>query len=218
MALQVLKWSDQYKTGVRVIDNDHKLLFDLTEGLVACAEGNINGGSMGEIIDRLVTYANEHFAREEQFMANCGYPALEDHIAEHRRAADEIYGIRQLFRSHPEELDPRKVAQFFTNWLANHIQARDLRYVPYVRGDESAMADGPPETLRTRPADSQSSMPLETVSVDVPDDKAEFIRTCAGVLTAGGAAADKLVEILSKMATASGASKRLERISKRYSR
>ncbi|MDD9877302.1 MAG: bacteriohemerythrin [Magnetovibrio sp.] len=217
MALKIIKWSDDYKTGIRIIDNDHRQLFELTEALGVCAERGEGRKRMGEIIDRLVNYANEHFVREEQFMATCGFPDYEAHVAEHRRATEEIYGIRHLFRADADGLDAMKVAQFFAHWLAEHIRHRDQRYVPYVRGDDDAMADGPPVSIRT-PAEASATRLLETVSVEVPGDRAELVRVAARILAAGGAPAEKLGEILDKLASRSPSEKRLEAIAARYRR
>jgi len=218
VALEILKWSDDYKTGIRVIDNDHKLLFELTEALGVCAERKEGFDRLGEIIDRLVNYAGEHFVREEQFMANCGFPDFDAHVEEHRRATEEIHAIRHLFRSNPERLDPMKVAEFFARWLAEHISHRDQRYVPYVRGDDAAMKDGPPVTIRGRTADGATERLMETVSVEVPGDKADLVRLCAHILADGGSRAMKLGDLLGKLASSSKSKKRLDAIAERYRR
>ena len=216
MALDILKWSDAYLTGIRVIDNDHKQLFELTDALGACAEKGDASERMGGIIDRLVNYANEHFIREEQFMVSCGFPDLEAHAKEHRRATKEIYGIRSLYRSHPDQIDPIKVAEFFARWLADHIQGRDQRYVPYIRGDEAHMKDGSPFVVHRAAPGQPIDMQLETVSVEVPGDKAELLRVCARVLAEGGANAVQLSKILTKISSLDPSEKRLKKISQRY--
>ena len=140
MTLRVVKWSDAFKTGIRVIDNDHRMLFEITERLVESANRNEHPDALNDIIDCLVDYAEGHFEREETYMAKCGFPELQAHQIEHQKATEKIYEIRDLYRSHPDQIDIVEVAEFFTRWLVEHIRDKDQRYVPYVRGEKSVSA------------------------------------------------------------------------------
>lgn len=138
MTLPVPRWSDAFKTGIRVIDNDHKMLFEITEALVESANREEAPEALGDIIACLVDYADGHFRREEAFMAKCRFPDLHAHWLEHQRATEHIHEIRDLYRSDPDQVDTAELAAFFTSWLIHHIQDSDQRYVPYVRGEKSA--------------------------------------------------------------------------------
>ena len=145
-------------------------------------------------------------------MTDSGFPKLDEHVKEHRRATEEVLAIQHLFNTQPDQLDPEKVASFFARWLVSHIQGRDMRYVAYVRGDEKAMADGP--ALPHKDTAVQTDGTQELVDVRVPRDKADLVRTCTRILNDGGPLAAQLGELLSISLTQR--EKRLEEIAKRY--
>jgi len=129
-------WSEQYATGIRAIDNDHKGLFEdirfLGEALASGAEAR----QIDRAISSLENYCGEHFGREETFMIGAHYPGAAAHIREHRRMTRQIARLRALYAADPKQIDAHKVFHFLSNWLSDHILGIDMRYVPYLRGEK----------------------------------------------------------------------------------
>ena len=54
---------------------------------------------VGEALDGLIEYVDTHFAREEQYMDECGYPDLVLHAKKHRKLASTVHSLKTLFPS-----------------------------------------------------------------------------------------------------------------------
>ena len=74
-----LEWSDDYLVGIGAIDHDHKILPILVNWLHNEIKGARGEDAVGEALDGLIAYVDTHFAREEQYMDQRGYPELVQH-------------------------------------------------------------------------------------------------------------------------------------------
>jgi hemerythrin len=123
------QWTPALSTGVTVLDDQHKAIFQwLSELESASDEQRTLFGVY--VITRLKHYMREHFAAEEAMMEEAGYPNLEQHLAEHavfRAKLDEL----QL-KSIGEDISSDTV-RFLNHWLTNHIAKSDMAYVPYLK-------------------------------------------------------------------------------------
>jgi len=125
----MIEWTPNLSTGVPVLDEQHKAIFQwLAELETASVDQRTLFGVY--VITRLKHYMREHFAAEEAMMKAAGYPDLEQHLAEHA-----------LFRSKLEELQLKSISEdistdtvrFLNHWLVNHIAKSDTAYVPYLK-------------------------------------------------------------------------------------
>ena len=134
-----LEWSDDYMVGIGAIDHDHKVLFILINRLHDEIKGSRGEDAVGEALDGLIQYVDTHFAREEQFMDECGYPDLVKHAKKHRKLASTVHSLKTLFDDDPEQLSSGRILGFLKNWLVNHILKSDMDYVPYMTGEKKGL-------------------------------------------------------------------------------
>ncbi len=187
-------WSNDYSVGVRLIDIDHKNLFEIINTLHAGIARGLSTGQLGIAIAGLMRYVDEHFEREENLMRDYGYPGLAQHREVHRDMIRKIYAIRKMQISRPASIDPIKFIGFLEVWLKDHIFAEDLDYVPYLRGEASKTGDGVDEDAQDGdPAESE--VKLKVVSVKVPVQSAEILHRCALLLRRDGDEAQAIAEI-----------------------
>ncbi len=189
------EWRAEYETGIRLIDSDHKQLFDLAKALNEEARAPQADRDIAPLIDRLVAYVDAHFAREERIMAKSGFPQFDAHVAEHRRATEVIHAIREIYRRAPSDLNVKKVAMFFRDWLAHHIMGNDQRYVPYVRGEKPGIKFQSQARDAPRPW-----VDFVSVTVDVPADREAALRKCARLLSHVGPDTERLEACLADLA------------------
>ncbi|MDD5298709.1 MAG: bacteriohemerythrin [Rhodocyclaceae bacterium] len=125
----MIEWTPALSTGVPLIDEHHRTIFQwLAELESAAAEERTLFGVYA--ITRLKHYARDHFAVEESMMTEAGYPDLAEHVAEH-----------VAFRARLQELQLRSIGtdissetvDFLRDWLTHHIAETDMAYVPWVR-------------------------------------------------------------------------------------
>lgn len=182
-------WSDEYSVGLRVVDNDHKDLVNTVNALHDAVTSGGDRSEIGRIIGTLAQYVDEHFAREEALMEANGYPDLAEHKCTHRHLARQVYAIRTIFASKPQQIDPAKLLRFLRDWLTNHILEEDRKYVPYLRGiaAQSSPAAKPVVSAKSsKPEEAPETDPDETLTITVPASKAAVLRRCARFLANGG--------------------------------
>ena len=128
-----LIWTPGYATGIQIINEQHKRLFDyFAEIEQGIAQGDTKG--LDVIVHGLVNYAISHNTYEESLMERAGYPMLEAHHAIH-----ETFKARanDFLKKLDEGADPMRVAQqariFIGLWLISHVKHEDQDYVPYVK-------------------------------------------------------------------------------------
>jgi len=129
--MPLMEWTEEMSVGVQVIDDDHKkligMLNDLNDGVIT----GKNNRSLESVIDALLRYTKYHFAREERFFAETGYPGGAAHKAEHDLLARRVSNLQTRFEAGQSlELSLEALA-FLKDWLTGHIMGSDQRYGPH---------------------------------------------------------------------------------------
>jgi hemerythrin len=122
----MVTWSEDLRTGVAEIDEQHQLLFRRAAVVREAVQGEQGTDEVKAAIDFLADYAAVHFDTEARYMRLSAFPHVAAHLAEHatlvRRLelATEIYEARG---ASPMLADD--VAEIFETWLEAHIQEHD---------------------------------------------------------------------------------------------
>jgi len=142
--MQKLDWQLAYATGIRVIDNDHKMLFSIVNNLVAEVNGETVSDSrhIESLLEALIEYVDSHFTREELFLEQFGYPKLDEHRDGHDALRRQIDAISDDYQTAPDSIDLEKVCDFLMKWLSEHILKSDMDYVPYLNGEKTGKEPG----------------------------------------------------------------------------
>ncbi len=158
--MEKLTWQQAYSTGIRVIDDDHKMLFSIVNNLVSEVNGESTGDSrqIESLLEALVEYVDSHFAREELFLEQFGYPKLDEHRDRHDALRHQIDAISNDYQAAPDSIDLEKVCDFLINWLSQHILKSDMDYVPYLNGEKEGKEPG----LRDTSQQVTVSVPMGT--------------------------------------------------------
>ncbi len=124
----MIKWDDKYNTGISIIDEEHKILIGIINKAVAASRHKDNSREIIGILREMSDFAQTHFAAEETYMLECGYPDYEQHKKEHQNFAIETIAFlddvgKGDSRLAYEILDHLKV------WLVSHIQGTDRGYI-----------------------------------------------------------------------------------------
>ncbi len=119
-----LEWDNRFKTGLPLIDNQHKTLIELINRLFSCMRDGGNRQQTMEIVDELVNYTVTHFQAEEDLMRKHHYPALGEHIKVHQKFVSQVSVFAQKIKS-DSHLAPADIYKFLKDWLINHIEKED---------------------------------------------------------------------------------------------
>jgi hemerythrin len=131
-----LPWLDTYKLGIRSVDNDHKMLFELVNNFERSVRNQESTAQIASTLDALESYVADHFAREEKYLAAAKYPEIRAHKELHRDLKQDLQDYRRDFLDMPEDFDTGEFLNFLRDWLKGHIRSDDLAYVPWVKGEK----------------------------------------------------------------------------------
>jgi hemerythrin-like metal-binding protein/PAS domain S-box-containing protein len=129
-------WSDaNYSVGVPILDQQHRRLLGLCEKAARCAD-HAELSSLGDILEEMRQYANEHFRTEERLLAEHGYPDLVGQQQEHQAY---LIGLSDLMMSaSAQALEADELNRFLLDWWLNHILESDMQYKSFMRQTQGA--------------------------------------------------------------------------------
>ena len=84
--------------GVKAFDDEHKKLIDMLNRLYEGMKNRQGKEVVGKVLDDLVSYTKYHFAREEEFFAKTGYPAVE-HKKEHKELMEQAEQLQSRYNN-----------------------------------------------------------------------------------------------------------------------
>lgn len=125
-------WSDAYVTGHPVVDRQHQHLFSLVNDLHHGIVSGHGRDKMGPILKELARYTVEHFATEEGFMREKGYPNLVRHKAKHDDLKGQVVDLIGKFDSGELSL-PSTLSKFLADWVSHHIKEEDKELVAWLK-------------------------------------------------------------------------------------
>lgn len=124
------EFSDEYLTGIELIDSEHKELFSIVDKanrLMKAYDVASGYDRILDILDMLKEYTKEHFSDEEEYMESIGYDGLDAQ----KRAHDAF--IQKLENINTAEIDKnpheslQQLLEFLLGWLVNHILYTDKK-------------------------------------------------------------------------------------------
>lgn len=125
----MLWWTDDLKTGIFTIDEQHKEIFrEATKIFELGEDGNME--EMRHIFSFLMDYATNHFREEEILMDEKDYCKLDKHREEHNYFIDELHYLYKNMEDNglnTENLNRLQVLMI--DWLANHISHSDKDFI-----------------------------------------------------------------------------------------
>lgn len=126
----MISWNDDYSTGIENIDNEHKTLFKALNAFYDGLRKNADKESLAALIAGLVNYTKTHFASEERFMKQIGFPGIENHKKEHFAF---IAKAEEFQKKHLEGklIVSLEVTNFIKNWITHHIKTQDKQIMVF---------------------------------------------------------------------------------------
>jgi len=133
-------WDNKYETGIKEIDKQHIKWLSLITDLLDALLKNTIKQNIDYIFDEAFEYTQTHLKYEEELMVKNNYPDLKKHKELHNNMTVHLNNIKlkledakyiesnQLISEEIIEL-----SQMFQNWLINHIETEDKKYVPYIK-------------------------------------------------------------------------------------
>ncbi len=123
---EIMKYTDDLKTNINEIDNQHKKLVSIINELYNAMLNKRAREILKKIIDELHNYTIYHFSTEERYMKMYNYPGALNHISEHKMFIKKVEEFREKFERGSASLTI-EIMNFLKDWLTNHIKIVDKR-------------------------------------------------------------------------------------------
>lgn len=120
-------WDDSYVIGLPDIDEQHRLLFDMIEGLAAVAEGRSSSDAMTDRMGRLVALARSHLQYEETLASRHPDRGYEPAAREHADFLKKIEGLARYLETAPVDALHTTV-EFLKDWVIDHTLIEHRRF------------------------------------------------------------------------------------------
>jgi hemerythrin len=133
--MKLLVWDHRLELGIKVIDDQHKRLFEKIDELLVTAGRQ---GSKKDVLDGFMAYLSEyvdmHFRTEEKWMLDSGYPEYLGHKVAHDIFRAELDLLMTDYRSRRyDKIIIDRVCETATNWLSRHIYQQDMAMATWFR-------------------------------------------------------------------------------------
>lgn len=126
-------WTQELSVGNPALDQEHQRLLSQVNILVDALVDGKGPAVVQPAIEFLNTYIDEHFAHEEQYMAENEYPDLEAHIALHRNFVEQYTELKKQieFQGTSEDL-LIDIENKLARWWVDHIGIQDKKYAVFI--------------------------------------------------------------------------------------
>nr|WP_320009593.1 bacteriohemerythrin [uncultured Desulfobulbus sp.] len=117
----VNKWDDNLSVGIGLIDNQHKIIFDLLGDLGKASAARADKKVVDTLFDVLENYVFRHFEAEEELIAS--HRDVQSHSLEHYNLVKRFHKFRLGFRNGTS--CGSTVDEFLETWFVRHISEHD---------------------------------------------------------------------------------------------
>ena len=133
-----VQWTDDLATGIAKIDAQHRELYRAVSSLhEAMRQDRLD--EVPVTLEFLGSYVVEHFATEEEEMAQASYPDLAGHHAIHREFVEEFLRYQQRFEVEGVTASlVVELSHWLVEWLRNHVRRTDGAMALYLRAWRAA--------------------------------------------------------------------------------
>jgi hemerythrin len=126
--MALMEWTDKLSVGVVALDDDHKKLIGMVNELYDAMLAGHGKEKLGRVLDGLVQYTKFHFAREEKYFAQTGYPDAAAHKEQHDALTRQVLEVQLKYAAGATATLSVDVIHFLKKWLVTHIQGSDQSY------------------------------------------------------------------------------------------
>lgn len=130
----MIEWSDKYKTGIELVDEQHKELFRLFNKTyeLYCNEFLIDKyDQIITAVEELKDYTKYHFKIEEEYMISIKYNKFFEHKLKHEDFIRKIDAIDYTIIDDNQQSQLLEILKFVSNWIINHVITVD-KQVPVI--------------------------------------------------------------------------------------
>jgi hemerythrin len=140
---ELVSWSPTFSVGIKLIDDQHKVLFDITNDLFNHCAGDeaSERAYFKQVIQNAINYIKVHFSTEEKIMLKTGFSGYAGHKREHELFVLAVVDEVRSF-SAGSKFDLTRFTRFLKEWVLAHIAVSDKQYFEHFKKIATKKADG----------------------------------------------------------------------------
>lgn len=131
----MLSFSEEYYTGIEMIDQQHRRLFQILTDLNELSQNEFlhdKYDAIADLLEELKDYTVKHFQDEERYMKSIQYEGLAAQEEVHQSFIDKIDNINLDETEDGQQEQLEELIDFLANWLIYHIMKMD-RQIPAIK-------------------------------------------------------------------------------------
>jgi len=128
-----VEWTPELSVGNEEIDAQHRRLVDLVNQLHEAMVEGVVGEKLGHFLVELVEYTKYHFSTEERLFEERGYPARDEHVAEHQDFVARLLEFMEAYNEGNAAISVGML-QYLREWILHHIREVDRQYAAFLFG------------------------------------------------------------------------------------
>jgi hemerythrin len=129
--MSFIDWSEFLSVKVDRIDDQHKQLVYLINGLHKRIQTRDTDNIMPQVLDKVAEFASFHFSTEERLMEQHGFPSSLIHLEEHKRFVETVSQLQHRLNHNQEDITMETMA-FLQDWLYQHLIGTDKSLGEYL--------------------------------------------------------------------------------------
>ena len=131
-----LVWKNEWESGNKEIDDQHKNILKLGDKLIAMSISDADNKEIVRYFDLLLEDISIHFNYEEKILADLGYPQYEEHSNIHKELVVKAKYLRDQYLS--GEIKPTDLFSFIvSDIILGHMLSEDVKFFPLLKNKNS---------------------------------------------------------------------------------
>lgn len=131
---KLFKWKEEYETGIKVIDLQHKKIFETIDVLFTAVSENRGQEVVTQVLDELIQYAAHHFNFEESHFEKFHFEGREAHIKEHDYYRQRVAEFAATYNNtQATNVEAFEILDFLEDWWIDHVTGTDRKYIECFR-------------------------------------------------------------------------------------
>lgn len=127
----MLRWKEEYETGVQMIDEQHQKLFEIGNRAFELLNNDFVIDKYDKILDileELKNYTIFHFTSEEEYLIKIGYKGFLAHKVEHDDFIQKLNNVDYKRIEGNQDKYIMEILEFLFKWIDEHILIKDQKH------------------------------------------------------------------------------------------
>ena len=130
--MQLFNFDNEFKLGIEHIDLEHAGLVNMLNEVHNLIRANEKTKARDYFRDTLSAFIGQHFAHEEAFLQEIGYPQLDEHKKIHAQFRQSMDAVLPQLDSEDDTAFRNGLTDVYT-WIINHIGKTDRKYAAFYQ-------------------------------------------------------------------------------------